>query len=513
MALPQTNEGFLSPDINVQSDFGLGEQSALLTQEDIKPSQPYQVTTVQETIPAAPPVSVRTSYDPFASDLEGIISPFTDPEEIRERRKKEEERRKQIKPVGEADPLFETEPTLNVGTPEVPQLKVDTPEPTLQMMRRPGQDLTARVQQYGREVPEESIKDPFDIDFTAAFQQSLKSPEGVVRTAKLGFDVTKGLGTAYEAFKDDLFGTAAQQQFLKTLPSESARISAEGLMKSANTDPTLLFKGVDKLGLVDEAKTVSTAFNKLYDPAKEALYEAWYGVEKGNVGLGTAFGRIKTDISKGFSESSVGKFYQSQTGQNIMKGAGAALSAYGAYNAFKQGDTLGGVANTVSTIATFVPGLQPVAVALQAVSFVSSLTGWGRGKPKPGMGGSEIMYDKKTGQLAHSMTWSYNGFNPSQAKQHTDQTVNFVNGYMKKFNMKLDSEKASQLGQYHTRIDVSPYKNGSQSAGEMIERWMSSGAFVGTPSYFDAEAGERRFFTSQEQYEREVNRFANTQFS
>jgi len=50
MALPQTNEGFLSPDINVQSDFGLGEQSALLTQEDIKPSQPYKVTTVQETI-------------------------------------------------------------------------------------------------------------------------------------------------------------------------------------------------------------------------------------------------------------------------------------------------------------------------------------------------------------------------------------------------------------------------------------------------------------------------------
>ena len=130
MALPQTNEGFLSPDISVQSDFGLGEQSALLTQEDINPSQPYKVTTVQETIPGSPAVAVRSGYDPFSGDIESIISPFTDPEAIKERRKKEEAQRKQIKPVGEADPLFETEPTLNVRTPEVPQLKVDTPEPT-----------------------------------------------------------------------------------------------------------------------------------------------------------------------------------------------------------------------------------------------------------------------------------------------------------------------------------------------------------------------------------------------
>ena len=56
-AVKSTNEGFLSPDISVQSDFGLGAQSALLTKEDLKPSQPYQLTTVQDTIPAAPPAA------------------------------------------------------------------------------------------------------------------------------------------------------------------------------------------------------------------------------------------------------------------------------------------------------------------------------------------------------------------------------------------------------------------------------------------------------------------------
>ena len=129
------------------------------------------------------------------------------------------------------------------------------------------------------------------------------------------------------------------------------------------------------------------------------------------------------------------------------------------------------------------------------------------------MGGSEIRYNRDTGQLDHSMTWSYNGFNPSQAKQHTDQARNFINGYMKEFNVKFDPEKASKLGQYHTRIDVSPYRNGSQSAGELIERWMSSGAFIGNPSYYDADAGERRFFTSQEEYEAAVNSFSNRVFS
>ena len=42
---------------------------------------------------------------------------------------------------------------------------------------------------------------------------------------------------------------------------------------------------------------------------------------------------------------------------------------------------------------------------------------------------------------------------------------------------------------------------------------MSSGAFTGNPSYYDANAGERRFFTSQEEYETAVNRVSNKVFS
>ena len=173
---------------------------------------------------------------------------------------------------------------------------------------------------------------------------------------------------------------------------------------------------------------------------------------------------------------------------------------------------MGGVTSTIATIA-LLSGNPGIAAAMAGLNFVSGITGWGRGKPKPGMGGSEIRYNRDTGQLDHSMTWAYNGFNPSQAKQHTDQARNFINGYMKEFNVKFDPEKASRLGQYHTRIDVSPYRNGSQSAGELIERWMSSGAFTGNPSYYDADAGERRFFTSQEEYEAAVNRFSNRVFS
>ena len=197
----------------------------------------------------------------------------------------------------------------------------------------------------------------------------------------------------------------------------------------------------------------------------------------------------------------------------VAGAAGAAFSAYNAYDAFKQGDTLGGLTNAAATAAFFIPGMQPVAAALTALNFVS---GFRKGKPKPGMGGSEIKYDKDTGQLAHSMTWSYNGFNPSQAKQHTDKAIKFVNDYMKEFNVKLNPDKfpkGQSNWQYLSRIDVSPYKNGSQSAGELIERWMSSGAFTGNPSYYDADAGERRFFTSQEEYEAAVNNFSNRVFS
>jgi len=510
-----TDTGFLSPDINVQSNFGLGEQSALLTTEDVKPSQPYQVTTVQETIPAAPPVAVRNSYDPFASDLEGIISPFTDPEQIRERRKKEEEKRKQIRPVGEADPLFESEPSLNVGSPEVPQLKVETPEPTLQIMPAPSQDLTARVQTYGeREVPQESIKDPFAVDFSDAFKQSTNNPEGIYRTSKLAVNVFSGLDAGFQSFSNELAQGSLDASTLKNLAS------SQGSGYAQVKDPSLLFKGVDAMGLVDEFKTGTDVFNKFYDPARAAIQDTWQGFTEAGSALKSNFlsdaNLVASDLGIAKGVSKVKDFYNSPTGQNVMKGAGAALSAYGAYNAFKAGDTLGGVANTVSTIAYFVPGLQPVALALTAASFISSLTGWGRGKPKPGMGGSELKYDPESKQLAHSDTWSYNGFDPSQAKTHTDKAVQFINGYTKQYGMKIDPTKfpsGQSNWQYLSRIDVSPYRNGSQSSGELIERWMSSGAIVGKPSYFDTESGERRFFTSQEQYEQSVSSFANKIFA
>ena len=87
---------------------------------------------------------------------------------------------------------------------------------------------------------------------------------------------------------------------------------------------------------------------------------------------------------------------------------------------------------------------------------------------------------------------------------------------MKEFGGSLDPKKFPQgqsNWQYLSRIDVSPYKNGSQSGAEMIERWLSSGAFVGNPSVYDPIAGERKYFNSQEEYEIAMQRFANKQFS
>ena len=505
MALPQTNEGFLSPDISVQSDFGLGEQSALLTQEDIKPSQPYKVTTVQETIPGSPAVAVRSGYDPFSGDIESIISPFTDPEAIKERRKKEEAQRKQIKPVGEADPLFETEPQLDIGTAEVPQLRVDTPDPTLQISPKPGQDLVARVGEYFRqpEYEERGVKDPFEVDLDDMYKESIKSPMGVYTTGGETVSLIGSVGGAYDAFRDDLFN---RQTYLNALPSDAARQSAAGLMDSVN-EPTLLYQGLDKLGLVDTARQIGQDFsfvNKLYDPAANVIREAYSDIATG----------VK-EVSESFQKDLASSVGGKENLGKVVKGAGVALSAYSAYDAFKRGDNVSGAINTFSTVAMLVPTLQPIAIALQAANFVSGLTGFGRGKPKPGMGGSELKYVPETGQLAHSSTWSYNGYNPSQAKQHTDKAVRFVNEYMKEFKVKLNPEKfpkGQSNWQYLSRIDVSPYKNGSQSAGELIERWMSSGAFTGNPTYYDPNLGERINFTSQEQYEQYVSRFADRIF-
>ena len=87
-------------------------------------------------------------------------------------------------------------------------------------------------------------------------------------------------------------------------------------------------------------------------------------------------------------------------------------------------------------------------------------------------------------------------------------------------DMKLNSEKAAQAikearirgGNYLRRIDVSPWKDGSGSSSEMIERWMDSGAYEGNPTYYNAELGERVGFTSQKQYERAVNKYAKSIF-
>ena len=119
-----TEQGFLGnpKPISVQTDFGLGEQSNLLTKDDTLPSQPYQVTTFQETIAASPAISIGGGYDPYANDLTNIISPFTDPEQIKERREKEKKQRDRVKAYGSADALFQYEPNLNITSPDVPQL-------------------------------------------------------------------------------------------------------------------------------------------------------------------------------------------------------------------------------------------------------------------------------------------------------------------------------------------------------------------------------------------------------
>jgi len=46
----------------------------------------------------------------------------------------------------------------------------------------------------------------------------------------------------------------------------------------------------------------------------------------------------------------------------------------------------------------------------------------------------------------------------------------------------------------------------------MIERWLSAGVYDGTPTYYDASAGERRGFQSQQQYEQWMQQFSNRIF-
>jgi hypothetical protein len=200
---------------------------------------------------------------------------------------------------------------------------------------------------------------------------------------------------------------------------------------------------------------------------------------------------------------------------------GAALGAYNAFNAFKEGDTFGGVVGTISTAAMFIPGLQTIALALNAVNFIRGITGWGGGKPKPGFGGSEIVINEDTGQFGHHSTYSYNGFNASGAKRHTDMVVKYLNAYQKELGVTLNYKKAQEAigggrirgGNYLTRVDISPWKDGSGSASEMLERWLSAGVFEGSPTYYDAYTGQRESFQTQQQYEQYMNDFSHKIFS
>lgn len=480
MATPST--GFLDEGINI-SDTGLGEQSALVTQKDLDPA--YKVTKVQETVPEAPPISVRGGVDQFASrDLSNIISPFTDPTAIEERRKREKEVRETIARGGGAGELFVSEPDIDLDDPKVVDFDVDTslPRTSIDMSTGTSPEISDRrvLKQQAEDFEDYSVKDPFK--FTNEDYKRF-AEETAFNVASSYAGAEKIVGGAFKAGKfayDKLgFGTDvyANSAFIRNPQSYYNTMTGGGM-------------GVpDASGLL--AKDAATGATT-YAPSTAAANQAVQSTLVKDSAIITKEG-LKT----------VGKY------------AGAAISAYNAYEAFKEKDYIQAGLSAGVTYATLT-GNVGLALALTAASVAQSFFRFGRGKPKPGMGGSEIMYDQKTGQLAHSMTWSYNGFNPSQAKQHTDQTVKFVNNYMKEFGVSLDPKKFPQgqsNWQFLSRIDVSPYKNGSQSGAEMIERWLSSGAFVGNPSIYDPDSGERKYFNSQEEYEIAMQRFANRQFS
>jgi len=450
MALPQTNQGFLGNIETVNTDVtSESVPSAFLGKEALQPT--YEVASLQRNIPTVPTIDVTGSGDLYSgsNDLSYIVDLTTDPETIKKRREEEKKLRARLDP--DVDPLFATDP---------------------------GVDITAAG--ISANVPDFKVEGTGPTIERGRLDTSTDITDRIVR---FGEAVELGSRVVSDPFKIDFLKTEVKEQ-----------VTGAGQKAAGELVKDLFKSGVPYRDVANpfatsyQAATVPNPATSSYQPRL---------VKPGGPLAGT-----------GSSTSS----FMSTAGK-VAGAAGAAFSAYNAYDAFKQGDTLGGLTNAAATAAFFIPGMQPVAAALTALNFVS---GFRKGKPKPGMGGSEIKYDKDTGQLAHSMTWSYNGFNPSQAKQHTDKAIKFVNDYMKEFNVKLNPEKFPQgqsNWQYLSRIDVSPYKNGSQSAGELIERWMSSGAFTGNPSYYDADAGERRFFTSQEEYEAAVNNFSNRVFS
>ena len=474
-----TDEGFLgSPDpISVQTDFGLGEHSAFLTEDDVKPSQPYQVTTFQETIAASPAISVGGGYDPYANDLTNIISPFTDPEQIRERREKEKKQRERVKDYGGADPLFQYEPTLDITSPDVPQFAAKVPDPFLQFSPTPRTDLTKKSQTYGLETE-------VDEDYYAKKYNPRRPGIDEPTFAEVGGDILQ------KNVEEHLYDTGEEilSQNLQDMYSSYFRGGGSG---------------VNPLGQPMYGSTAPSIYNTAVLGGGSAP-ASWSG---------TGYGGINT----GGAPSSVG----TSSAAKALGYAGAAFGAYSAAEAWGNKDYAGAVTNSAWAVASVNPAALPYAIGLEAISQIGRTFGWWGGKPKPGFGGAEINLNTNTNNLEFTgTTYSYNGFDPSQAGRHANQAVQFLNGWSDKFGMKLNSEKAAQAikearirgGNYLRRIDVSPWKDGSGSSSEMIERWMDSGAYEGNPTYYNAELGERVGFTSQKQYERAVNKYAKSIF-
>ena len=473
-----TEQGFLGAQspISVQTDFGLGKQSTLLTKKDIDPSQPYQVTTFQETIAASPSISVGGGFDPYANDLTNIISPFTDPEQIRERREKEKKQRDRVKAYGGADPLFQYEPTLDISSPEVPQFAANVADPLLKFQPNVRTDLTRKTQ---RNELETQLTEDYYSDKYNPVRPGFEKPTNVEMAAQAGkkYGRKKVEAAAYDAVTD------AYTSYFK---GGGPGVNPLGQPMYGSTAPSIYNTPV--VGGTAGGAAASSA--------------GWSGTGYGSLSGGGA--------------SSAG----SSMAAKAIGWAGAAYGMYNAAEAWGNKDYAGAVTNTAWAVASVNPAAIPYAIGLEALSMIGRHFGWWGSKPKPGFGGAEINLNKDTNQLQFERTYSYNGFDASQAGTHSKQAVEFLNGWSKKFGMKLNYDKAQEAmagakirgGNYLQRIDVSPWKDGSGSSSEMIERWIDSGAYEGNPTYYNSELGQRVGFSSQEQYEKEVNKYAKSIF-
>ena len=486
------NTGFLDTEINVADIGSEAVPTAFLGPEALEPK--YTVARVKE--PSSPTISVGGGSDPYGGDesLSSIIGLTTDPDKIKKRREEEEKIRATIAEGGGAEPLFDYLPTVDITEKglesivpefELEPLNMDlsaySSSPSTDISRRKDFTIQSLIDRYN------NLSNPniFDFDTYGYARDFAKSELQAQALGKVKKDIGEGIvDPIAEGFKEEIkkeFSTQTKwlSDHKKNISSKLDKATDNTVLESFFTQPT------------DYAQ-----FSQSYQTANVANpYTSSYQT-------------AGTPMAQGAPAQTPTTNYAG----TAMKVAGTAVAAYNAYESFKAGDNTGAAINTAAAYAA-ATGNAPLALAMTAASFIH---GFSKGKPKPGMGGSEIRYNKDTGQLEHGTTWSYNGFNPSQAKQQTDVAVKYVNDYSKEFGVKLDPKKfpsGQNNWQYLSRIDVSPYRNGSQSGTEMIERWLSSGAFVGNPSYYDPESGERKYFTSQEEYEAAVKRFSNKQFS